>query len=198
MRFWKDLEIFHKLTGKKQPLQLEYISKHSGTISDALVEMTGLGTGKETLISTKRMLPKIRDLAQLAKQNERVTQNEPYQMAEWEKYYLGIEITCTKLDAVLNSPNNAYECIDVYEKRCTDKGNISLNCIIDSWKNWENNECKTHCFIKIYDQSCELDAVIFDKNYSEMNKSMIKEGNTIVAKGKRSGRSFLIESIREI
>jgi len=197
-RFLKDFEIINQLTGTKSEAQLKYIKRFVGTLSEAVASMIDLGTGKNALLSNKRVIPKMNDFVKILHSNESITKDSLYQIAEWEKEFLGIEITCTKLDSIVSYSNSAYDCMDVYVKRMNDKNSYTLNCIIDSFSNWENDQGKTHCFIKIYDNTCLLDAVMFDKNYSTADKKLFYSGNTITVKGKRSGRSFLIDAIKQL
>ena len=122
--------------------------------------------------------------------------------ARQEEKYLGVSLTCARVDEYDTSGANCTckEYVDGFNS----KGTIRIAAQVDGVREWKikkgNSKGQNMGFVTISDGTCSLDSVtVFSEEWSKYGKD-IKEGNVLLLIGSRDKKrgSFLIKSISKI
>jgi len=122
--------------------------------------------------------------------------------ARQEEHYLGVSLTCARVDEYDTSRANC-TCKEYIDGFNSQKG-IRIAAQIDTVREWKikkgNSKGQKMGFVTISDGTCSLDSVtLFSDEWSKYNKQ-IKEGNIMLFIGNRDNKrgSLLIKSISKI
>ena len=122
--------------------------------------------------------------------------------ARQEEKYLGVSLTCARVDEYDTSGANCTckEYVDGFNS----KGTIRIAAQVDGVREWKikkgNSKGQNMGFVTISDGTCSLDSVtVFSEEWSKYAKH-IKEGNVLLLIGSRDKKrgSFLIKSVSKI
>ena len=128
--------------------------------------------------------------------------DSPSWLAQQEEKYLGIALTCTKIDEydISNANCTCKEFVGGFDSR----QGISIAAQIEGVREWKIKKGKSKgqkmAFITISDSSCSLDnTVIFSEEWLKF-KQHFKEGAVLLLRGSRDKKrdSFLIKSVHKI
>ena len=122
--------------------------------------------------------------------------------ARKEEHYLGVSLTCARVDEYDTSRANC-TCKEYIDGFNSQKG-IRIAAQIDAVREWKikkgNSKGQKMAFITASDGTCSLDSVtIFSDEWTKYNKD-IKEGSVLLLIGSRDTKrgSFLIKSISKV
>tara|TARA_R110000824_G_scaffold337384_1_gene523940 strand:+ start:406 stop:2049 length:1644 start_codon:yes stop_codon:yes gene_type:complete len=122
--------------------------------------------------------------------------------ARKEEHYLGVSLTCARVDEYDTSRANC-TCKEYIDGFNSQKG-IRIAAQIDAVREWKikkgNSKGQKMAFITASDGTCSLDSItIFSDEWTKYNKD-IKEGNVLLLIGSRDTKrgSFLIKSISKV
>ena len=122
--------------------------------------------------------------------------------ARQEEKYLGVSLTCARVDEYDTSGANCTckEYVDGFNS----KGTIRIAAQVDGVREWKikkgNSKGQNMGFVTISDGTCSLDSVtVFSEEWSKYAKH-IKEGNILLLIGSRDKKrgSFLIKSVSKV
>ena len=129
-------------------------------------------------------------------------EDSPAWLAQQEEKYLGIAITCAKVDEYdISSANcTCKEFIDGFNSR----NGILIAAKVDGFREWKikrgASKGQKMAFISISDGTCSLDnTTMFSDEWAQC-KSMIRDGEVLLFKGTKDLKrgSFLIKSVSQI
>jgi len=128
--------------------------------------------------------------------------DSPGWKARQEEHYLGVSLTCARVDEYDTSGANCTckEYVDGFNS----KGTIRIAAQVDGVREWKikkgNAKGQNMGFVTISDGTCSLDSVtVFSEEWSKYAKH-IKEGNVLLLIGNRDKKrgSFLIKSVSKV
>ena len=122
--------------------------------------------------------------------------------ARKEEHYLGVSLTCARVDEYDTSRANC-TCKEYIDGFNSQKG-IRIAAQIDAVREWKikkgNSKGQKMAFVTASDGTCSLDSItVFSDEWAKYNKD-IKEGNVLLLIGSRDTKrgSFLIKSISKV
>ena len=157
---------------------------------------------KDRPIYRKDRLNNLNSLIQSLKNPGYNFDDSPSWLAQQEEKYLGIALTCTKIDEydISNANCTCKEFVNGFESR----HGISIAAQIDTVREWKIKNGKSKgqkmAFLTISDSSCSLDnVVIFSEGWLKFKKHF-KQGAVLLLRGSRQKKrnSFLINSVHKI
>jgi DNA polymerase III alpha subunit len=195
--------IANKLSPKETTWFVDYVLNYETDGQDLLSilkKMVSLPTGREGAVANKKRLGTVQGIVSSL-------ENPPYKLedfAEWlagqEEKFLGISITCTKVDDCDTSSANCF-CKDIVNNNKPDYPIVAVQ--VDrvnktKIKNGPNRGAKM-AFITVSDHTCSLDCVAFSQSWAQYSE-LLYEGNTIMVNGKegRTKDSLVIEKVWQI
>jgi len=122
--------------------------------------------------------------------------------ARQEEHYLGISLTCARVDEYDTSRSNCTckEYIDGFES----KNGIRITAQIDGVREWKikrgSSKGQKMAFVTISDGTCSLDSVTFFSDEWKKYHKQVVEGNIVLFSGSRDIKrgSFLIKSVSKV
>ena len=122
--------------------------------------------------------------------------------ARQEEHYLGISLTCARVDEYDTSRSNCTckEYIDGFES----KNGIRITAQIDGVREWKikrgSSKGQKMAFVTISDGTCSLDSVTFFSDEWKKYRKQVVEGNIVLFSGSRDIKrgSFLIKSVSKV
>ena len=122
--------------------------------------------------------------------------------ARQEEHYLGISLTCARVDEYDTSRSNCTckEYIDGFES----KNGIRITAQIDGVREWKvkrgSSKGQKMAFVTISDGTCSLDSVTFFSDEWKKYRKQVTEGNIVLFSGSRDVKrgSFLIKSVSKV
>ena len=122
--------------------------------------------------------------------------------ARQEEHYLGISLTCARVDEYDTSRSNCTckEYIDGFES----KNGIRITAQIDGVREWKikrgSSKGQKMAFVTISDGTCSLDSVTFFSDEWKKYRKQVVEGNIVLFSGSRDVKrgSFLIKSVSKV
>ena len=122
--------------------------------------------------------------------------------ARQEEHYLGISLTCARVDEYDTSRSNCTckEYIDGFES----KNGIRITAQIDGVREWKikrgSSKGQKMAFVTISDGTCSLDSVTFFSDEWKKYSKQVVEGNIVLFSGSRDIKrgSFLIKSVSKV
>jgi len=122
--------------------------------------------------------------------------------ARQEEHYLGISLTCARVDEYDTSRSNCTckEYVDGFES----KNGIRITAQIDGVREWKikkgSSKGQKMAFVTISDGTCNLDSVTFFSDEWKKYRKQVVEGNIVLFSGSRDVKrgSFLIKSVSKV
>ena len=122
--------------------------------------------------------------------------------ARQEEHYLGISLTCARVDEYDTSRSNCTckEYVDGFES----KNGIRITAQIDGVREWKikkgSSKGQKMAFVTISDGTCSLDSVTFFSDEWKKYQKQVVEGNIVLFSGSRDTKrgSFLIKSVSKV
>ena len=122
--------------------------------------------------------------------------------AQQEEHYLGISLTCARVDEYDTSRSNCTckEYLDGFES----KNGIRITAQIDYVREWKikrgSSKGQKMAFVTISDGTCSLDSVTFFSDEWRKHHKKVVEGNILLFSGSRDIKrgSFLIKSVSKV
>lgn len=121
-------------------------------------------------------------------------------ISKYEREFLGIDLTCTRLDNAGNFSSNT-TCANI-KKGIGERENVAISVEIDSTRPYKitrgSHEGRTMCFLTLRDNSGIADGLMFADTY-EKYVNFVYPQNTVILFGKIGDKgSLIIEKMEEI
>jgi DNA polymerase-3 subunit alpha len=177
--------------------------KEKSHIISRLVPTENLAHHIKDLINTckiaKNRLVNVSSIYKSVEQPLYSMHDDESKISELENKYLGISLSCSKVDSIISHSANA-TCKDVYTNSV--RGICTLLVEIKSFREIKikngQNKGEPMAFLSVEDSSATLDsAVLFSEAYKQF-KSLLFEGNTVMLTGKTSDKkdgSFIVDTV---
>jgi DNA polymerase III alpha subunit len=136
-------------------------------------------------------------------------QNPGYELVDFpgwkarkEEHYLGVSLTCARVDEYDTSGANC-TCKE-YTDGFNSRNGIRIAAQIDGVREWKikrgNSKGKKMAFVTISDGTCSLDSVTVFSDEWEKYSNELSEGNVLLLAGMRDSKrgSFLIKSVSKV
>lgn len=198
---WYQYDKFKDLsTGeKKWILQNSHTATNEDTLADIIQLMLEAPIGRAGGIQRKDRVPKVESILKSLRNPPRSLLDNPVWLSETEITYLGVAISCSRID----------EC-DISAANCTcdeikkginyrQRGSLIVAAQVDSVNEYAAKNGKMG-FIKLSDISCALDAVVFAEKWPTL-KEFFVEGNTLLISGSHSSTekgSIIINNVYQL
>ena len=197
-RMLYEMEIWNKLTLK----EMDWVQQRSDwkSLKEALVgcqpvkkEGGGCSTSKRSLV--------VADLIKTIDNPPHSLEDTPAWIAWAEEKYLGIGITCSKVDGCSDSVRANTTCKEFIDGK---SGHMILAVEVNKVKQITTRSGKTAgskmSFVTVSDSSCALDNVVCFPTQWNDYQSLIQEGNTILLQGERDKRKggFVVQKAWQI
>lgn len=143
--------------------------------------------------STIKRLEKVNDICERIKNPGRSLKDTPTKIALMEDMLIGIPLSCGYLDQCLSQGIADTTCREFMRGK---SGKMSIVGVVKEAREHKTKKGDPMCFIKIADDTGEMDAVMF-KEYAE-HSSKIYDSALIAIFGERKNKSFIISRVAEL
>ena len=200
-----ELKMFRELSKREVPWIEAYKKQHEeATLKECICAMMELNDWS----NPKRPIFR-KDRVEVVESIVDSLQNPGYELidlpgwkARQEEHYLGISLTCARVDEYDTSRSNCTckEYIDGFES----KNGIRITAQIDGVREWKikrgSSKGKKMAFVTISDGTCSLDSVTFFSDEWSKYRKHVAEGNIVLFLGNRDIKrgSFLIKSVSRV
>ena len=200
-----ELKMFRELSKREVPWIENYKNHHpDATLKECVCAMIELNDWSKP----KRPIFR-KDRVEIVESIVDSLQNPGYELVDlpgWkarqEEHYLGISLTCARVDEYDTSRSNCTckEYIDGFES----KNGIRITAQIDGVREWKikrgSSKGQQMAFVTISDGTCSLDNVTFFSDEWKKCRKNMAEGNILLFCGSRDIKrgSFLIKSVSKV
>ena len=200
-----ELKMFRELSKREVPWIEAYKKQHEeATLKECIYAMMELNDWS----NPKRPIFR-KDRVEVVESIVDSLENPGYELidlpgwkARQEEHYLGISLTCARVDEYDTSRSNCTckEYIDGFES----KNGIRITAQIDGVREWKikrgSSKGKKMAFVTISDGTCSLDSVTFFSDEWSKYRKHVAEGNIVLFLGNRDIKrgSFLIKSVSRV
>ena len=200
-----ELKMFRELSKREVPWIENYKNQHpDATLKECICAMMELNDWSNPKRSIFR-----KDRVEVVESIVDSLENPGYELidlpgwkARQEEHYLGISLTCARVDEYDTSRSNCTckEYIDGFES----KNGIRITAQIDGVREWKikrgSSKGKKMAFVTISDGTCSLDSVTFFSDEWSKYRKHVAEGNIVLFLGNRDIKrgSFLIKSVSRV
>ena len=200
-----ELKMFRELSKREVPWIEAYKKQHEeATLKECICAMMELNDWS----NPKRPIFR-KDRVEVVESIVDSLENPGYELidlpgwkARQEEHYLGISLTCARVDEYDTSRSNCTckEYIDGFES----KNGIRITAQIDGVREWKikrgSSKGKKMAFVTISDGTCSLDSVTFFSDEWSKYRKHVAEGNIVLFLGNRDIKrgSFLIKSVSRV
>ena len=200
-----ELKMFRELSKREVPWIESYKSQHrDSTLKECVSAMIKLNDWS----NPKRPIFR-KDRVEVVESIIDSLENPGYELVDlpgWkarqEEHYLGISLTCARVDEYDTSRSNCTckEYIDGFES----KNGIRITAQIDGVREWKikrgSSKGQKMAFVTISDGTCNLDSVTFFSDEWKKYCKQVVEGNIVLFSGSRDIKrgSFLIKSVSKV
>tara|TARA_R110002020_G_scaffold464684_1_gene685559 strand:+ start:649 stop:2289 length:1641 start_codon:yes stop_codon:yes gene_type:complete len=200
-----ELKMFRELSKRELP----WIENYKNQNKDATLEQCVCAMMKLNDWSDPKRPIFRRDRVDILESIIDSLQNPGYELVDlpgWkarqEEHYLGISLTCARVDEYDTSRSNCTckEYIDGFES----KNGIRITAQIDGVREWKikrgSSKGQKMAFVTISDGTCNLDSVTFFSDEWKKYRKQVVEGNIVLFSGSRDVKrgSFLIKSVSKV
>jgi DNA polymerase III alpha subunit len=189
-----DFELLLKLTKK----EIEYINttlniREYSSVIDLFSKILELGSGKGKCLSNKTREQNIRSLVSLAQNKPSSNIDDIKTISAWEKSFLGISLTCSKLD-ILNKVKTNINCYEFDFMQNDYNTQIAILAEILTYRDFLDKNDQEMAFISIADAYNKVEGVIFGSVWPSI-KSLIQNNETLIFYGIKNQDTFIINNV---